>query len=170
MFSSDRMLEILMLLVSIGQCQTLAEFQVPAFTAFSPSGRPGGSGYCHVAIAITDIATNSATECHATYTCYEAEEPVIEIPDATHPVPCDDDSFQFYFPENYWIGNFSIHVTHSYDEPEGGTITNSGTSNLLSYENYSREQGYFMICGASGVCSASFQNETNPIVIPFDST
>jgi hypothetical protein len=171
MFSFHRiLLTFFAMLVSTSYCQTLQEFQVPAFTGFSPSGRPGSTGYCRVGVAITDMADGSETECHSTYTCYETDEPVIKIPDATHPTPCDDESFQFYFPENYWIGNFSIHVTHSYEGPGGEAIVNAGASNLLSYENYSREQGYFFICGASGVCSASFQNVTSPIVLPFEAT
>ncbi|ORY67159.1 uncharacterized protein BCR38DRAFT_407166 [Pseudomassariella vexata] len=155
----------------VSQASEPQEFHIPLINVIHPSGRPGQSTYCTVRINATDASTNTSAQCNAKFgpcvgsSSTDDPEPEIPYPNATHPEPCDDPSFRFYFPTYQSIGNFSVHITHAYEDASGEEATHEGETETVTRDNY--PDGYLYVCGGSGVCSATFYNDDNPIVLPF---
>ncbi|KXJ84958.1 hypothetical protein Micbo1qcDRAFT_210312 [Microdochium bolleyi] len=147
-----------------GLAAATSEFHVPKFSAFSPSGRPGSSGYCQMEFTIVDVATLTQTECQPVFTCHQVDgETFLPFPDAAAPVTCEDNTFRVHLQDYAHVGNFRLHIEHT----NSASATSAGLSNVISYDNYSRADGYVFICGAGGVCESRFDNESIPIVVPF---
>jgi hypothetical protein len=107
------------------------------------------------------------TNCHISYgPCVSnGNDTVKPLPTKDDPVVCDDSDFSFYVLDYTNIAGYTLHVSHTYkDGAKWGT--HSGQTKKINRDNY--PNGYVYNCGASGVCSAYFQNVLDPIVVPFE--